>query len=237
MVVGYSLIPDSGGAGKHRGGLEDRAGHARAHERPTFGSQIERAHCKPWDLAGGGEATGNEIGLRYGDRWKKIFPARKSLIAPIKTGDAFRLRSGGGGGLRAGMEARDVASVQEDVKQGYVSVLAAFELYGVAIDPVTFAVDEAETRRLNQSGNYAQGWPARAAARALQRHQDLLLLFLGDVRAVEHLTDLLLEHGVQRLVAEGDVVVGLVGHRFNSGAPFDCAGFARDEDDCTTASS
>jgi N-methylhydantoinase B len=146
VVESYSLIPDSGGAGKHRGGLGlERV--TRARSPMTFGSQIERAHCKPWGLAGGLDATGNEIGLRYGDRWKEDFPNAKVMIAPIKPGDAFRLRSGGGGGYGAPWE-RDVAAVQEDVRQGYVTVSAASELYGVAIDPVTFAVDEAATRRL-----------------------------------------------------------------------------------------
>ena len=146
VVESYSLIPDSGGAGKHRGGLGlERVTRARCNM--TFGSQIERAHCKPWGLAGGLEATGNEIGLRYGDSWKEDFPNAKVMIAPIKPGDAFRLRSGGGGGYGPPWE-RDVAAVQEDVRQGYVSVKAAAELYGVAVDPWTFAVDEAETRRL-----------------------------------------------------------------------------------------
>jgi N-methylhydantoinase B len=38
--------------------------------------------------------------------------------------------------------------VRDDVRQGYVSVAAAAELYGVVIDPVTLALDEAATKRL-----------------------------------------------------------------------------------------
>jgi hypothetical protein len=34
------------------------------------------------------------------------------------------------------------------VRQGYVSVKAAKELYGVVVDAVTFAVDEKGTKRL-----------------------------------------------------------------------------------------
>src|ERR1700689_2746122 len=48
---------------------------------------------------------------------------------------------------------------------------------------------------------------ARAAARALQRDEDLLLLLLGDVGLFQHLADLLLEHHVERLVAEGQTVI------------------------------
>jgi N-methylhydantoinase B/oxoprolinase/acetone carboxylase alpha subunit len=38
--------------------------------------------------------------------------------------------------------------VQDDVKQGYVSAQAAAELYGVAIDAATLAIDHAATERL-----------------------------------------------------------------------------------------
>ena len=72
------------------------------------------------------------------------------MIAPIKPGDEFRLRSGGGGGYGPPWQ-RDIAAVQDDVKQGYVSAKAARDLYGVAIDPETLVVDEAETARLRDA--------------------------------------------------------------------------------------
>jgi N-methylhydantoinase B/oxoprolinase/acetone carboxylase alpha subunit len=57
------------------------------------------------------------------------------------------MRSGGGYG---DPRARPAAAVAEDVRQGYVSVKAAKELYGVVVDPATFAVDEKGTRRLRE---------------------------------------------------------------------------------------
>jgi N-methylhydantoinase B len=143
VVERYALIPDSGGAGKHRGGLGlERV--VRAVTPVTFGSQIERAHCKPWGLEGGLDATGNSVALRRDGAWKEDFPNAKVLIAEIKPGDAFRMRSGGGGGHGAPFE-RDLAEVQEDVRQGYVSLEAARAHYGVVLDPETFAIDEAAT--------------------------------------------------------------------------------------------
>jgi N-methylhydantoinase B len=139
VVENYALIPDSGGAGKYRGGLGlERV--TRARSPITFGSQIERAHCKPWGLDGGNEATGNEVALRLDGTWKEDFPNAKVLIAPIKAGDAYRLRSGGGGGYGAPW-LREAEAVQSDAKQGYISVAAAAELYGVVLDPETFAID------------------------------------------------------------------------------------------------
>src|SRR5215475_791603 len=139
VVERYALIPDSGGAGRHRGGLGlERV--VRARTNLTFNTQVDRAHCKPWGLDAGLDATGNEVALRIDGAWKTDFPNAKVLTASLKTGDAFRLRSGGGGGYGSPLE-RPVADVANDVKQGYVSIEAAAELYGVVIEPRTLEVD------------------------------------------------------------------------------------------------
>ena len=125
VVERYALVPDSGGAGRHRGGLGvERV--VRARVPMTFNTQVERAHCKPWGLDGGGDATGNEVALRIDGRWKTDFPNAKVLVAMLKTGDAFRLRSGGGGGYGSPLD-RPAADVAADAKQGYISLAAARE--------------------------------------------------------------------------------------------------------------
>jgi N-methylhydantoinase B len=146
VVERYALVPDSAGPGRHRGGLGvERV--VRVRGNMTFNSQIERAHCKPWGLEGGGDATGNKVDLRLGGTWKTDFPNAKVLVAALRAGDAFRLRSGGGGGHGPAFE-RPVEDVQEDVRQGYVTAAAAAEFYGVVLDPETFAIDLAATERL-----------------------------------------------------------------------------------------
>src|SRR5262249_62025479 len=113
VVESYQLVPDSGGAGRHRGGLGvERV--IRARTNMTMNTQIERAHCRPWGLNGGLEATGNSVALRLSGNWKTDFPNAKVLVAQLKVGDAFRVRSGGGGGygsplgraVRGGRQAR-----------------------------------------------------------------------------------------------------------------------------------
>jgi N-methylhydantoinase B len=146
VVESYRLVPDSGGAGRHRGGLGvERV--VRARVPMTMNTQIERAHCKPWGLAGGRTGTGNDVALRLGGKWKTDFPNAKVLVAALKAGDAFRLRSGGGGGYGEPRE-RPPELVLEDVRQGYVSIEAAKELYGVVIDVETMAIDWATTEEL-----------------------------------------------------------------------------------------
>ena len=146
LVERFELIPDSGGAGRHRGGL-GIARTTRALTHITVNSQSDRAKCPPWGLDGGGDATGNRVAFRLGGQWKDDFPNAKVLVAQLKPEDAFRISSGGGGGYGSPLE-RPVEDVREDVRQGYVSVKAAAESYGVVVDAATFAVDVAATEQL-----------------------------------------------------------------------------------------
>jgi N-methylhydantoinase B len=149
LVERFELIPDSGGAGRHRGGL-GIARTTRALTNLTVNTQSERSACPPWGLDGGLEASGNKVAFRIDGVWKEDFPNAKVLVAQLKPGDAFRIASGGGGGYGSPFE-RPVEAVREDVRQGYVSVKAAADLYGVVIDPETFEVDEAATRKLRSA--------------------------------------------------------------------------------------
>jgi N-methylhydantoinase B len=150
LVEHYRLAQDSGGAGRYRGGLGiDRV--VRARSPMTVNTQVDRAHCKPWGLDGGLEGAGNQVSIRLGGKWKEDFPNAKVLVAQLAGGDAYRMRSGGGGGYGDPRE-RPAADVAEDVRQGYVSAKAAKELYGVVVDAVTGVVDEKETRRLRERG-------------------------------------------------------------------------------------
>src|SRR5499425_2730086 len=150
VVERYALVPDSGGAGRYRGGLGvERV--VRARIPMTMNTQAERAHCRPWGLGGGLEGTGNQVALRIDGRWKTDFPNAKVLVAQIKAGDAFRLRSGGGGGYGSPLD-RPVEDVRHDVRQGYVSVHEAAVFYGVVIDADTFRVNEGATLLLRARG-------------------------------------------------------------------------------------
>ncbi|MGH7033340.1 MAG: hydantoinase B/oxoprolinase family protein, partial [Stellaceae bacterium] len=63
-----------------------------------------------------------------------------------KPGDAYSVRSGGGGGYGAAWE-RPAETVAEDVRQGYVSAEEAEKLYGVVVDAKSFAIDQAATAK------------------------------------------------------------------------------------------
>jgi N-methylhydantoinase B len=150
VIERYALVPDSGGPGRHRGGLGvERV--VRPRTDITLNTQIERAHCRPWGLEDGRDGKGNSVALRFGTHWKTDFPNAKVLVAQIKAGDAFRLRSGGGGGYGSPLD-RPVEAVRNDVRQGYVSVHEAAVFYGVVIDGDTFKVNEGATAMLRARG-------------------------------------------------------------------------------------
>jgi N-methylhydantoinase B len=141
----HALRVDSGGAGRHRGGLgAEQVIRARAHVN-VF-TRVDRTSCPPWGLAGGGPGKGNQVVLRVDGHEINDLPNAKLAMRRLKPGDALTLRAGGGGGFGPAHE-RPPERVAHDVVQGYVSRDAARELYGVALDE-DGSVDAAETARL-----------------------------------------------------------------------------------------
>ena len=140
------LKADSGGPGRHRGGL----GIEKLYVFPTpdelnLNVNIERTECPPWGLKGGGagKPAYGEIVRADGD---KVVLKKHDL--PIGQGDTFRLISGGGG--YGDPYERDVAAVLADVENGYVTRECALRDYGVAIGD-DGALDEAATARARRN--------------------------------------------------------------------------------------
>jgi N-methylhydantoinase B len=145
----HALIPDSGGAGKRRGGLGVEY-RVRTRSDMNMSTQIERKHCKPWGLEGGKEGFGNDVIILRGDK-DQVLPNAKAVYAALKAEDGFIMRSGGGGGF-GDPKTREIARVVEDVRQGYVSVQAARDHYGVVIDEKTGEADLDATKKLRAGG-------------------------------------------------------------------------------------
>ncbi|MDE2167578.1 MAG: hydantoinase B/oxoprolinase family protein [Alphaproteobacteria bacterium] len=145
IVEKYELREDSGGAGKYRGGLGTEQ-VVRALDDIMFNAQIERVDCRPWGLFGGLSGLGNEVQLqRNGEDLR--FPTGKVLAQLLKKGDAYILRSGGGGGYGSPLD-RNLEDVEEDVCQGYVSREAAQALFGAVIDTASGRADRAHSEQL-----------------------------------------------------------------------------------------
>jgi N-methylhydantoinase B len=150
MFERYALVPDSGGAGKFRGGLgADRAIRARDAEL-TVSTYIERTRCAPWGLMGGEAGFGNKVSMTLGGKAIDNLPNAKVLAQVLKPGDGICMRGGGGGGFGSPLE-RPAEKVRWDVEQGYVTPEAARASYGVVVDPATMELDEAATKKLRAS--------------------------------------------------------------------------------------
>jgi N-methylhydantoinase B len=143
LVDHYTLRTDSGGAGQYRGGLgADFAVEALC--PMMLNTKIERKFCKPWGLYGGGDGDGNSMSMRTAGDWEDNPQNAKLIGKRMNKGDAFMIRSGGGGGF-GDAKLRPAERVAHDVVEGYVSAEAAAADYGVVVDAKTGKIDEAAT--------------------------------------------------------------------------------------------
>ncbi|MFC5819125.1 MULTISPECIES: hydantoinase B/oxoprolinase family protein [Nonomuraea] len=117
---------DSGGAGRHRGGVGLRR-EIRFTTPGEFLSVIKKTRSRPWALEGGLEPDPNQVIVFPGtDREARVSTKR----VKVEPGDRVTLLTAGGGGHGDPRE-RDPEAVRRDVAEGYVSAEAAREIYGV----------------------------------------------------------------------------------------------------------
>lgn len=95
LVESYKIREDSAGAGEFRGGLGAEM-VVQALSPFSVTTRIDRMHCKPWGLEGGGEAAGNGIAIRHKGEWSSDLPNAKIFNVRLERGDAYKMLSGGG---------------------------------------------------------------------------------------------------------------------------------------------
>ncbi len=146
IVAERSLVGDSGGPGKMRGGLGRKMvirvpDDKYAPEGPTsIAVQAGRFKYAPQGLfnAKAGSMAKFLINGQSGD---------PSGLTLVHNGDVVEFHSAGGGGYGDPWQ-RDPEAVETDVRNGYVSIEKAREDYGVVVDPATLQVDLAATEIL-----------------------------------------------------------------------------------------
>ncbi|WP_236968575.1 hydantoinase B/oxoprolinase family protein [Microbacterium aurantiacum] len=114
----YSLIADSGGAGKYRGGLGIRADYRNISEQPLrFLSEAEQTDpaFAPEGLAGGGAGASASLVLITADGIEHERPSKGQGVA--QQGEIVSLRAGGGGGY-GDPATRDRIAIEEDLRRG-----------------------------------------------------------------------------------------------------------------------
>ena len=145
------LQVDSGGAGEWRGGLGTRS---------AWVSQGEKEFCVAMGHGAEPENPPLPVGLRGGhaggvNAYTIEFPdgsvqqlGSKQLVA-LPPGTRIVASSGGGGGY-GDPKLRPAELVCAEVRDGLISIKAAREQYGVALDTTSWTVKEEETAALRQ---------------------------------------------------------------------------------------
>ena len=130
VIERYGLVPDTGGAGRFRGGLAiERSWRCLTPDTSLVVRSDRQLHA-PYGLAGGESGACSANVLREADGREQDLPPMFSTV--IQPGDVFHHRTAGGGGFGDPRE-RDPEAVAADVRDGKVSVRAARERYGVVV--------------------------------------------------------------------------------------------------------
>lgn len=148
LVERYCLNIESGtGHGKFRGGFGVIKDYRVLCSEASFTVSIGRNKFPPWGVAGGMNGTPNYCVIYKQGEEPKI--VRKVAAVKLKKGDMVSLRSGGGGGWGDPLE-RDPELVRMDVKNEYITLETAREIYGVVLDPKTLNINWEETKKLRE---------------------------------------------------------------------------------------
>jgi N-methylhydantoinase B len=126
-VIDYVLIPDSGGAGRQRGGLGVRRSYDILKDNVLITTNSDRHESSPWGLAGGLDA-GRTTFTVYRDNQEIRVPGASNI--ECRKGDRFVIEITGGGGYGDPKD-RDHDAVRDDVRCGRITELAAIEIYGL----------------------------------------------------------------------------------------------------------
>ena len=143
-ILEYALAQDSGGAGKHRGGLAtSMTFQVFSPETVLTARNRDRVRFPPWGILGG--AAGKPSAFVRNPGSNHEVNLGNIDVVTVDPGDVVRLTAAGGGGWGPPTE-RPVEHVLTDVRRGFVSVQGAERDYGVVIHED--AVDVAATERL-----------------------------------------------------------------------------------------
>ena len=155
LVERLGLALDSGGPGRHRGGLGYEK-HIRMLDDAHFMSIADRSRLACWGVAGGRAGRPFEVVIDPGG------PAERTVDAladaePVRAGEVIRIRTTGGGGWGDPLD-RPYDEVARDLRWRKVSVAGARDDYGVVVSgpPDDPRVDEPASHALRTARRAAR---------------------------------------------------------------------------------
>ncbi|HRD74652.1 MAG TPA: hydantoinase B/oxoprolinase family protein [Hyphomicrobiaceae bacterium] len=115
----YSLAPDSGGPGRHRGGCGLERSFRIDAPAGTLSLNLDRFKTRPYGIEGGAPGAAGFATLTRADGRTEQLPSKLAGMR-IGKGDVFSLVTAGGGGYGPPGE-RDPVAIASDIENGYVS--------------------------------------------------------------------------------------------------------------------
>lgn len=143
----YGFAPNTGGAGRYRGGLGLVREYRILADDIYFGVRSDKCVYPPHGLAGGQPGAPASNRVRSGQH-DVVLPAMPVRPITLRTGDVYRHIMAGGGGFGDAFE-RDPEKVRADVLDDKVTLDHARDAYGVVLgNDKEHQVDTAATRSL-----------------------------------------------------------------------------------------
>ncbi len=141
-VERYEVNPDSGGAGRYRGGCGAiRVWRLLEGADATGALCMERMTSPPFGLLGGKAGAAAAVKLTTPDGATRHLPGKGAFSAPADS--VIEMITPGSGGFGP-VAARDRAAIGRDLLDGYVSVAAAQRDYGIVDPPALHKAAQSE---------------------------------------------------------------------------------------------
>ncbi|HTC11318.1 MAG TPA: hydantoinase B/oxoprolinase family protein [Acetobacteraceae bacterium] len=141
-VLDYEFVPDTGGAGKFRGGMAQRKTWRMLADEGILQVRADRQTHRPYGLYGGGAGAPGRNLLDPGTNTERKLHSK--LTMTLRKDEVFRHDLPGAGGWGDPL-ARDLALVAKDLRDGLVTIEGAARDYAVIARGDPPMIDEAAT--------------------------------------------------------------------------------------------
>jgi N-methylhydantoinase B len=144
-VLDYEFVPDTGGAGKFRGGMAQRKTWRMLADEGILQVRADRQTHRPYGLQGGGPGAAGRNILDPGRGTEEKLHSK--LTMTLRKGQLFRHELPGAGGWGDALT-RELPLVAKDLRDGLVTIDAAARDYGVVALGDPPVIDETATEVL-----------------------------------------------------------------------------------------
>lgn len=133
LVDQYTFNQTPAGHGRYRGGLGLIRDYRLLADEALLTTTFGRHKYPPWGANGGGDGSPNGVEVFVAGESEPMLWRGKIARHVIRRGDVARMVTGGGGGYGDPKE-RPEDEILEDLKNGYISMNTAIEVYGLSPD-------------------------------------------------------------------------------------------------------